>query len=78
MPMQKKYDEIVAKAWADPEFKDRLIQEPHAVLLEHGIEVQEGSEIKVMEDSETVQHIILPRNSSDGLVFPFTTKLCQG
>lgn len=51
---------VVAKAWCDEEFKQRLIADPAAVLDEHGIEAPPGVELRILEDSDEVRHLVLP------------------
>jgi hypothetical protein len=51
--------QIVAKAWADADFKKRLLAEPAAVLKEHGAVVPASVHVKVVEDTEKVRHLIL-------------------
>lgn len=58
---QKKFAQLIAKAWADADFKARLQSSPAAVLREAGIEVPEGVDIKVVEDTDTVKHLVLPK-----------------
>ncbi|PWK04966.1 NHLP leader peptide family RiPP precursor [Tumebacillus permanentifrigoris] len=77
MHSHKNYDEVVAKAWSDPSFKERLKQDPHSVLAEHGIEVPKGTQVTVVEDTDAVQHLILPLNLTGGLA-PSVSKLCDG
>ena len=57
---QKKWGQIVAKAWTDENFKKRLLADPHAVLKEHGVQVPQGLQLKVLEDTGSVRHLILP------------------
>ena len=57
---EKAWGLIVARAWADPDFKDRLKMDPEAVLAEHGLEVEPGLEILVVEDTDRVRHFVLP------------------
>ncbi len=57
---EKQWGQIVAKAWADEEFKARLMAEPKAVLREHGLEPEAGVEVRVVEDTERVRHFVLP------------------
>jgi hypothetical protein len=47
----KKHARIVAKAWSDAAFKERLLAEPWSVLKEHGFEVSAGVEVKVIEQA---------------------------
>lgn len=58
----KQWSLIVAKAWADEGFKGRLVENPKAVLREHGIETAHGAQVRVVEDTEEVRHFILPPN----------------
>jgi hypothetical protein len=64
---QKQWGQIVARAWADPQFKARLMADPQAVLREHGIEPAAGVEVRVVEDIPGVQHLILPASPSGDL-----------
>jgi len=52
---------IVAQAWQDDAFKQRLLADPAAVLQEHDVRVPPGSEVKVFEDTAQVHHLALPR-----------------
>ncbi len=47
----KAYSRVVAKAWADKTFKQRLLADPKAVLQEEGISVPEGVEVRVVEET---------------------------
>jgi hypothetical protein len=40
--MAKKHGRVVAKAWADAGFKERLLADPATVLREHGFEDDEA------------------------------------
>jgi len=57
---QKAYGKIVAKAWADEGFKQRLLTETTDVLKEHGITLPQGVEAKIVEATETTIHLLLP------------------
>lgn len=59
---EKQWGQIVARAWADEAFKERLLLEPKAVLREHGLEVAPEIVVKVVEDTEGVRHFVLPAN----------------
>lgn len=56
----KKWSQLVAQAWADDSLKRRLVQNPASVLREHGIQVQPGMEIRIVEDTPSVTHLVLP------------------
>jgi len=64
---QKQYAQIVAKAWADEEFKARLLQQPVQVLREHGISVPDGVEVRAVENTGNVVHLVLPAQPDDEL-----------
>jgi hypothetical protein len=65
---QKQWGQIVARSWAEPEFKDRLVAEPQAVLREYGIEAAADVQIRVVEDTAETQYLVLPARPSDELV----------
>ena len=47
--LAKKYRQIVAKAWSDHAFKQRLIANPAEVLRENGLDVPQGTEVRLVE-----------------------------
>jgi hypothetical protein len=56
----KPWAQLVARAWSDPAYKKRLLAHPAAVLREAGLEVPEGVEIKVLEESARRRYLIIP------------------
>ena len=67
--LEKRYAELVARVWADKEFRERLISDPETVLKEAGFKVGEGRPVKVLElDVEKNFYFILPDKPSE----PFT------
>lgn len=56
----KAYGQIVARAWQDEAFKQRLMADPQAVLAELGIDVPLGRTVQVLEDTEQVMHLVIP------------------
>ena len=54
------YGKVVAKAWRDPAFKAKLIADPQAVLREAGMAVPAGATVKVVENTGTHLHFVLP------------------
>jgi hypothetical protein len=62
----KAWSRIVAKAWADDQFKSRLLLDPVPVLQEHGVEFPSGTQVKVVEnaaaeeESTEVRYFTLP------------------
>ena len=69
------WSQIVARAWCDEGLMKRLLSNPRSVLVEHGIEVPEGTEVRVVEgtevkmaeDDDMVRHFILPVSPPDEL-----------
>jgi hypothetical protein len=54
------YGRIVAKAWRDPAFKAKLLADPHAALKDAGVAVAAGVTVKVVENSASLFHLVLP------------------
>ena len=54
------YGKVVARAWRDPTFKAKLIADPQAVLREAGMAVPAGAAVKVVENTGTHLHFVLP------------------
>ncbi len=64
---QKAYGKLVAKAWSDDEFKAELLSDPMRVFKENSIEVPEGIEVRMVENTAYTMHFILPPEPSDEL-----------
>lgn len=60
-----KMNALMAKAAADASFKAQLIENPVATLKAEEIDVPEGLEIRVLENTERVFHLVLPHRSSE-------------
>ena len=60
-----KMAQLMAKVAADETLRAQLIATPAAILKAEGIEVPEGLEIKVLENTDAVFHLVLPQNSSE-------------
>jgi len=63
----KQWSLIVARAWADDEFKDRLLSDPRTVLRENGIEIAPDVHVNVVENTEKLVYFTLPANPSGDL-----------
>jgi len=59
--------QVVANAWADPDYKERLKADPSAVLAEQGLEVPEGIEVRIVENTDDVVYFTLPPEPSEVL-----------
>src|SRR6266508_6909694 len=62
----KQYGQLVAQAWRDPAFKQRLLADPKAVFAERGIGVPAGPEVKMVENTDQVLYFVLPRPPARG------------
>jgi hypothetical protein len=61
------WNQIVARAWCDEDFMNRLFSDPRAVLAEHDLAVPAGSEVEVVigpevkiDDTDMVRRLVLP------------------
>ena len=64
----RKWQKIVAKAWADEDYKQRLLDDPAAILAAEGMEIAAGVEIKVVEATDKQAWMILPPKPADGKI----------
>ena len=60
------WGQIVAKTWQDDAFKKRLLANPSAVLKDEGLAVAPGVQIRVVENTDKVQHLTLPARPRGG------------
>jgi hypothetical protein len=66
------WSQIVGRAWADDEFKQRLLADPAAVLAEYDLAPPAGLRVELLEDTEWVPestdevlYLALPAKPSD-------------
>ncbi len=64
---QKAYGKLVAKAWSDDDFKEKLLADPMIVFKESKIMLPDGIEVKMVENTDKITHFILPPAPSDEL-----------
>lgn len=57
---QKEMAQLIAKAWTDPAFKEKLLKQPKEAFLEMGIPAPEGVNIHVVENSQKDWNFVLP------------------
>ena len=50
---------VVARAWVDPDFKERLLANPRAAVGELGYTLATDTELTVMENTEQVHHLVV-------------------
>ena len=55
------FAELFAACWKDDALKARFMADPKAVLAEHGIDVPDGINVNVVENSDNTVHITMPK-----------------
>ena len=56
----KAYGRVVAKAWSDATFKQQLLADPATVLKAEGVPIPEGTELRMMENTDNLVYLTLP------------------
>src|SRR5207248_2437979 len=56
----KQWGQVVARAWSDETFKQRLLADPQAVLAEAGMAIPPNIAMQVHEATPTQFHLVLP------------------
>ena len=51
---------LFAACWKDEVLKARFMSDPKAVLAEHGMDVPDGMDVKVVENADNCVHITMP------------------
>ena len=51
---------IIAHAWKDPRYKEKLLKNPRAAFKEMGLDVPENIQIKIVEDKPNSFTFVLP------------------
>ena len=58
----RNYGKLIAKAWSDAAFRDRLVADPKKVLNEQGWDLADNVDVKVQADSDRHSMVIgLPK-----------------
>ena len=52
---------LFAACWKDEALKTRFMSDPKSVLAEYGIDVPDGVQVNVVENSEDNVHVTMPR-----------------
>ena len=53
--------ELFAACWKDEALKQRFMNDPKAVMAERGIDVPDGIDVNVVENSDNTVHITMPQ-----------------
>ena len=60
LEQQKKYGQIVAQAWSDESFKQKLVSDPAGTLAAAGMPVKPGVNVRVVENTDKIVYVVLP------------------
>lgn len=77
---QADYPKIVAKAWSDPDFRKRLVDDPGKTLKDEGWDIHPSLSVQVKPDSD--QHTLIiglpkkPEGLSDERLQAESKKYC--
>ena len=55
---------IVSRAWTDEIFRYRLLSDPATMLRVEGLSIPRGVEVRILEDTDKVLHVVLPMKPS--------------
>ena len=74
----KQWAKIVAKAWLDEDYKQRLLTDAASVMKEEGMEVPEGVKLNVVEATDTETWMVLPPKPENGQIEEAQEHLAAG
>jgi Nitrile hydratase, alpha chain len=66
----ERWSSIVKESLRDQSLRRRLIDNPTAVLEEHGMKVRPGVEVRVVENTDTVAYLTLPSRPTEAEMGP--------
>jgi Nitrile hydratase, alpha chain len=61
----KKISQIIAKCWADEDFKQKVLANPAATLRAEGLDLPADLSYVAHENTEKVIHLIIPAKPTD-------------
>jgi hypothetical protein len=56
---------VIARAWRDPDYLERLLSHPREVLTAAGLEIPPGLEIRVVKDTPAIKYVNMTRWTSE-------------
>ncbi len=56
----KQYQQLIAKSWADEDFKNQLLADPAATMKAEGIKLPEGVSVNAVEDTAQSFTLVVP------------------
>ncbi|MBS0650918.1 MAG: NHLP leader peptide family RiPP precursor [Verrucomicrobia bacterium] len=57
---QKKWAKVIAKAWSDPAYKKKLLENPEATLAAEGITFPKGTQVQIHKQDDKIVHLNFP------------------
>ena len=64
---RRKWAEIIAKAWKDKQFKEKLFAQPNLVLKENGFDCHANINYKIVEARANERYLTLPPMPQEAL-----------
>jgi hypothetical protein len=75
---QQKFREIIARAWKDENFKQRLLSDPKGVFREAGITLPSNLKVNVQVDTPDTVNFVIPRNPAESELSEETLNAVSG
>jgi len=69
---------VVSRAWSDADYKSRLLRDPKAAMQEIGVEPPANADVKVLENTDSVIHLVVPQPPAGGLSTDDLDKIAAG
>ncbi len=63
----KIYHKIITKARSDDTFKAKLLADPKKIFKKHGLTIPANIKITILENTDSLQHFILPAENDGQL-----------
>ncbi len=51
---------IITKAWADDDFRRRLLADTQGTLIAEGVEIPAGFKVQAVENTDHLYHLVIP------------------
>ena len=61
----KKLQQLIARAWADDTFKQKLLADPATTLSAEGYPAPAGVTVKAVENTDKVFYLVIPAKPDD-------------
>ncbi len=65
--IHKKWAQVIAKAWMDPQFKKALLANPEKVLKENGVSIEKNKTCRIVEVQKNELCFVLPQKPEGAL-----------